>query len=66
MIEVKLPLEHWQQVLAILARAPWSEANPLIMGIGEQVRARVDEATRAAAKRGNGVDAEAAHEGRPE
>jgi hypothetical protein len=56
MIEVKLPIEQWQQVLAILARAPWAEANPLIMGIGEQLRARSDEAARMAAKRGNGAD----------
>jgi hypothetical protein len=37
---VKLPIEQWQQVLAILAQAPWAQANPLIMGIGEQLRAQ--------------------------
>jgi hypothetical protein len=57
MIEVRLPLEQWQQVLAILATAPWSTANPLIMELGNQLRARTEER---AAKRGNGVDAEAA------
>jgi hypothetical protein len=56
MIEVKLPVEQWQQVLAILARAPWAEANPLIMGIGEQLRARSEEVRAQPAKRGNGVD----------
>ena len=66
MIEVKLPIEQWQQVLAILSQAPWAQANPLIMGIGDQLRARVAE-NAAAPSRGNGVDAEAAsHGGRSE
>jgi hypothetical protein len=61
MIEVRLPIDQWQQVLAILAQAPWSAANPLIMGIGEQLRARVAEGAPPT-KRGNGADAEAAPE----
>jgi hypothetical protein len=63
MIEVRLPIEQWQQVLAILSQAPWAQANPLIMGIGDQLRARV--AAESAAKRGNGLDEEAAQGGRP-
>jgi hypothetical protein len=55
MIEVRLPIEQWQQVLAILSQAPWAQANPLIMGIGEQLRARVAESA-APTKRGNGAD----------
>ena len=39
MIAVQLDLEEWQRVLAVLAQAPWSTANPLIMKIGEQLRA---------------------------
>jgi hypothetical protein len=67
MIEVRLPLEQWQQVLAILAQARWAEANPLIMGIGEQLRVGAEMAAKrdAAVKRGNGVDAEAAPGERP-
>jgi hypothetical protein len=42
MIEVRLQIEQWQQVLAILATAPWSTANPLIMALGEQLRARTE------------------------
>jgi hypothetical protein len=38
MIEVRLTLEQWQQVLGILAQAPWATANPLIMAVGEQLR----------------------------
>lgn len=38
MIAVRLEMEEWQRVLAILAQAPWSAANPLIMAIGEQLR----------------------------
>jgi hypothetical protein len=35
---VNLELEEWQRVLAVLAQAPWAQANPLIMKIGEQLR----------------------------
>ena len=35
---IALDLEEWQRVLQILAGAPWSAANPLIMKIGEQLR----------------------------
>jgi hypothetical protein len=68
MVKIELPLEQWQQVLSILARAPWSEANPLIMAIGDQARAQAAAPPAAApTRRGNGVDAEAAsHEGRSE
>jgi hypothetical protein len=62
MIEVRLPLEQWQQVLAILSTAPWATANPLIMELGNQLRARTEERA-VAAKRGNGVDEEAAQGG---
>jgi hypothetical protein len=67
MIEVSLDFEEWQRVLGVLATAPWSTANPLIMKIGDQLRARAEmEAKReAAARRGNGVDEEAAQGGRP-
>jgi hypothetical protein len=53
MIEVKLPMEDWQRVLAHLAQAPWGQVNPLIMTIGEQLRAA---AAATPARRGNGVD----------
>lgn len=39
MIAVQLSLEDWQRVLAVLAGAPWATVNPLIMSIGEQLRA---------------------------
>ena len=38
MATVQLEDEEWQRVLAVLANAPWSVANPLIMRIGEQLR----------------------------
>jgi hypothetical protein len=63
MIEVRLPIEQWQQVLAILATAPWSTANPLIMALGEQLRARTESAA-VARRTGNGADAEAVHDPR--
>ena len=40
MLPVQLDMEEWQRVLAILAQAPWSTANPLIMKIGQQLQAQ--------------------------
>jgi hypothetical protein len=37
---IDLHPEDWQRVLAILAQAPWATANPLIMSIGQQMRAQ--------------------------
>jgi len=48
--------------LAVLAQAPWAQVNPLIMAIGEQLRAGQNAAP---ARRGNGMDAEAAPGERP-
>jgi hypothetical protein len=38
--EVRLDAQEWSQVLQILSQAPWAVANPLIMKIGEQLRAQ--------------------------
>jgi hypothetical protein len=38
MIEVRLSLEDWNRVLAILAQSPWQAVNQLIMSIAEQCR----------------------------
>lgn len=56
MIEVRLDNEEWQRVLGILAQAQWSVANPLIMKIGEQLRAHEMMAKREGAVRPNGED----------
>lgn len=40
MLLVKLEQEDWNRVLAVLSQAPWNVANPLIMAIGEQLRAQ--------------------------
>jgi hypothetical protein len=40
MTEIRLEPAEWNQVLQILANAPWAVANPLIMRIGEQLRAQ--------------------------
>jgi hypothetical protein len=53
---VHLDIEEWQRVLAVLSQAPWSTANPLIMKIGEQLRAQ----DAAIAAKGNGAALEAA------
>lgn len=51
MIKLELTTDECQRILAILAQAPWSQANPLIMRIGEQMRMQ----TAVAAAKGNGV-----------
>ena len=40
---VNLELEAWQRVLALLSAAPWRDANPLIMAIGDQLRAQTPQ-----------------------
>ena len=50
MLNVQLEMQEWNGVLSLLAQAPWAQANPLIMKIGEQLR------TQATARRPNGVD----------
>lgn len=59
MIEVRLDPEEWQRVLAILAQAPWSTANPLIMKIGSQLQAQTarDSAGVQGDRRGDGATA---------
>jgi hypothetical protein len=59
---VRLELDEWQRVLAVLSQAPWATANPLIMKIGEQLR--MQEPPEGARPRGNGPDEEAAQGGR--
>lgn len=38
MTSVEMTDTEWQQVLGILSMAPWRDANPLLMKIGEQLR----------------------------
>jgi hypothetical protein len=40
MVEVRLDPQEWNQLLQVLSQAPWNIANPLIMKIGEQLRAQ--------------------------
>lgn len=35
---VNLDQNEWNAVLALLSQAPWRDANPLIMRIGDQLR----------------------------
>ncbi|HEX3523176.1 MAG TPA: hypothetical protein VHT52_13940 [Stellaceae bacterium] len=43
MIEVRLETQEWNQLLQILSQAPWNVANPLIMKIGDQLRAQASQ-----------------------
>jgi hypothetical protein len=47
---VALDDNEWQQVLAILATAPWRDANPLLMKIGNQLRQHHNPAATTASK----------------
>lgn len=38
MATVELTEQEWQAVLGMIALAPWREANPLLMKIGDQLR----------------------------
>lgn len=38
MPSVELDDQEWQAVMAIVATAPWRDANPLLMKIGGQLR----------------------------
>lgn len=40
MMIVDLSHAEWQQVMALLANAPWRDANPLLMKIGAQLQAQ--------------------------
>lgn len=58
---VSLDNEEWQRVLGIIAQAPWSVANPLLMKIGEQLR------QQSPAARPNGADLDLAdHRPKPQ
>jgi hypothetical protein len=35
---VVLETEEWQQIMGLMAEAPWRIANPLLMKVGEQLR----------------------------
>jgi hypothetical protein len=35
---VELDEQEWQQVINMIATAPWTVANPLLMKIGNQLR----------------------------
>ena len=41
---------EWQQVIAILAQAPWQTANPLLMKIGGQLRGQSGAPTEETAR----------------
>ena len=43
---IELDENEWQMVLGILATAPWNQANPLLMKIGNQLRIQQVSNTR--------------------
>ena len=42
---VELDDNKWGQVMALISEAPWKVANPLLMEIGNQLRAQVQAAS---------------------
>jgi hypothetical protein len=55
MASVDLSDADWQQVMAIIATAPWRDANPLLMKIGAQLQGQVQP--QAVARAGIKLDA---------
>jgi hypothetical protein len=41
MPSVELEDNEWQRVMAIIAMAPWRDANPLLMKIGAQLQGKI-------------------------
>jgi hypothetical protein len=56
MIEVRLDMEEWQRVLAILAQAPWSSVNQIIMKVGQQLQAQAQQGAQGGRSDGAGAD----------
>jgi hypothetical protein len=46
MPSVELDEQEWQQVINLIAQAPWTVANPLLMKIGNQLRTQTLPAER--------------------
>ena len=59
MIPVQLDMEEWQRVLAVLAQAPWSTVNQIIMKVGAQMQAQAgrDSSGVQGDRRGDGATA---------
>ena len=53
---VDLKTEQWNQVINILANAPWRDANPLLVEISQQLQAqqRTAVSTPDSASKGDG------------
>ena len=58
-MRIELEPEEWQRVLAILAQAPWSSVNQIIMKVGAQMQAQAgrDSAGVQGDRRGDGATA---------
>jgi hypothetical protein len=41
MSTIELEDQEWQQVMNIISGAPWRDANPLLMKIGQQLQRQV-------------------------
>lgn len=62
MQSVVLLEQEWQQVMGLLALAPWRDANPLLMKIGGQLRMQAaPNPPQDVAQSGNGPSKEVRH-----
>lgn len=62
MASIDLSENEWGQVMAMIAERPWRDANPLLLKIGEQLRAQHTNLMQPAPRPGNGPDKEVHHE----
>lgn len=63
MNSVVLTEQEWQQVMNLIALAPWRDANPLLMKIGNQLRMQTEQNQQqpSAPQTGNGPSKEVRH-----
>lgn len=57
---IDLTDNEWGQVMGLISEGPWRVANPLLMKIGEQLRAQHQPIINPAPK-GDGADMEEGH-----
>jgi hypothetical protein len=52
---VELDPTEWQQVMAMISAAPWRDANPLLMKIGQQLQQQAAQMMAKNVEHPNGV-----------
>lgn len=59
---IELSDNEWGQVMQLISEGPWRVANPLLMKIGEQLRAQHTAIINPSALKANGPEKEVSHD----